>query len=180
MIAAARGTFRGLAGSGLPAGRALLLAAALAGLAFPAHAACPMELAVYGEREAAAEIDFRPTAESATVTNTFRMALDNGVVLDGMVLWTQGVGRPNGMLMYQCPEGDVTGEELAACTVWQGVIYTSDEGGNIELLPAEGAAAPEKLILPDLGPSLRMSAAYGAAGFSKVPWDVFNLKGCQE
>ena len=74
----------------------------------------------------------------------------------------------------------MTGEELAVCTVWQGVIYTSDATGNIELLPAEGAGAPEKLILPDLGPSLRLSSAYGASGFSKVPWDVFALKGCQE
>ena len=82
--------------------------------------------------------------------------------------------------MYKCPEGDVTGEELAACTVWQGVIYTSDEQGAIALLPAQGSDAPPTLIFPDLGPSLRLSAAYGESGFSKIPWDVFALKGCQE
>ena len=103
------------------------------------------------------------------------------LVLDGIVQWSDdGVRRPRGALMYKCPEGDVTGDELAACTVWEGVIYTSDGQGNIELLPAEGVDAPKTLIFPDLGPSLRFSAAYGSAGFSKVPRDVFALKGCQE
>ncbi|AZN96967.1 hypothetical protein EJ066_06525 [Mesorhizobium sp. M9A.F.Ca.ET.002.03.1.2] len=145
-----------------------------------ALAACPLELAVYGDAESAAEIDFRPTMESAVVTNTFKMMLDKGVVLDGIVMWTEGVARPHGSLMYKCPTGDVTGDELAACTVWEGVIYSSDDQGNIALLPAEGVDAPKSLIFPDLGPSLEMSAAYGANGFSKVPWDVFSLKGCQE
>lgn len=147
-----------------------------------ANATCPIELAVYGDRDKAAEIDFRPTLESATVTNSFKMVMDNSIVLDGVVMWSDEVARPNGMLMHQCPEGDVTGEELDACTVWQGVIYSVDEQGNVGLLPREriAAAAPKKLIFADLGHSLRMSAAYGPDGFSKVPWDVFELKGCQE
>ncbi len=145
-----------------------------------ASAACPLELATYADIEGVAEIDFVPTRDAATVSNTFRMLLDNNVVLDGVVMWSEGVARPNGMLMHKCPEGDVTGEELAACTVWQGVIYTADASGNIALLPAEKAVAPDQLVLPDLGPSLRLSAAHGGDGFSKVPWDVFTLKGCQE
>ncbi|RUW59772.1 hypothetical protein [Mesorhizobium sp. M7A.F.Ca.US.008.03.1.1] len=145
-----------------------------------AIAACPIELAVYGDTQSGSEIDFSPTGTSATVTNTFRMILDNDVVLNGIVMWNEGVSRPNGALMHKCPEGDVTGEELAACTPWHGVIYTTDDKGNIGLLPAEGVEAPKTLILPDLGPSLRQSSAYGGSGFSKVPWDVFALKGCQE
>jgi hypothetical protein len=147
---------------------------------YEAHAACPLALAVYGEAESEAGIDFRPTGGSAVVTNTFKMVLDKGVVLDGIVMWTEGVARPHGSLMYKCPTGDVTGDELAACTVWEGVIYSSDDQGKIALLPAEGVDAPKTLIFPDLGPSLQMSAAYGENGFSKVPWDVFVLKGCQE
>ncbi|RUU25874.1 hypothetical protein [Mesorhizobium sp. M6A.T.Ce.TU.016.01.1.1] len=149
-------------------------------VASTAFAACPIELAVYGDAESAAEIDFRPTMESAVVTNTFKMVLDNSVVLDGIVMWTEGVARPHGSLMYKCPTGDVTGDELAACTVWEGVVYSGDDKGNIALLPAEGVDAPKTLIFPDLGPSLQMLAASGTNGFSKVPWDVFSLKGCQE
>ncbi|PBC06303.1 hypothetical protein [Mesorhizobium sp. WSM3860] len=156
-------------------------AAAAALVAADAQAACPFQLAVYGEAKSGAEIDFTPTGTSATITNTFRMILDNNTVLDGIAMWTEGsAGRPHGSLMYKCPTGDVTGEELAACTVWEGVIYGVDDQGTIGLLPAEGADAPKSLIFPDLGPSLEMSAAYGPAGFSKVPWDVFALKGCQE
>ena len=145
----------------------------------PASAACPVELAVYGDRDDAAGIDFRPAVDLAMVTNAFRMNLDNGTVLDGIVMWSDGTERPYGTLMYKCPDGDVTGEELEACTVWQGVIYAVDETGAVDLLPKTGAA-PKTLIFPDLGPSLRLSAAYGEGGFSKVPWDFFALKGCQE
>lgn len=148
-------------------------------LAGPAFAACPIELAVYGDRDGAAGIDFRPATNQAAVTNAFRMNLDNGVVLDGMVMWSEGTERPYGSLTYKCPEGDVTGDELDACTVWQGVIYSADEAGAVGLLPRTGDA-PRTLVLPDLGPSLRLSAAYGEGGFTTVPWDVFALKGCQE
>jgi hypothetical protein len=146
----------------------------------PASAACPIELAVYGEARSDAEVNFTPSSNNALVTNVFRMLLDNDVVLDGIVMWTDAPERPAGMLMHKCPEGDVTGEELAKCTVWQGIIYTADKQGNVALLPAEGQAAPDTLILADLGPSLRHSSAYGEGGFSKVPFDVFALKGCQE
>lgn len=145
------------------------------------QAACPIELAVYGDAQSGSEIDFTPTGASATVTNSFRLILDNNVVLDGIAMWTDGAAaRPHGSLMYKCPTGDVTGEELAACTLWEGVIYGADDKGVIGLLPAERADAPQSLVFPDLGPSLEMSTVHGGNGFSKVPSDVFTMKGCQE
>ncbi len=140
----------------------------------------PADSAIKGADDLKGKILATKTGTSATVTNTFRLILDNNVVLNGIVMWTQGVSRPNGALMYKCPEGDVTGPELAACTLWNGVIYTTDEKGEVGLLPAEGIEAPKTLILPDLGPVLDHSAAHGTGGFSKVPGDVFTLKGCQE
>ncbi|RVC65336.1 hypothetical protein EN759_22540, partial [Mesorhizobium sp. M00.F.Ca.ET.038.03.1.1] len=44
-----------------------------------AQAACPIQLAVYGEAQSGAEIDFTPAGSSATITNAFRMILDNNV-----------------------------------------------------------------------------------------------------
>ena len=65
--------------------------------------------------------------------------------------------------------------------VWEGVIYAPRrQGRHCASAGSRGTAAPEMLLLPALGPSLRVSAAYGANGFSKTPWDVFALKGCQE
>ncbi len=154
------------------------LSAALVLAASSAQAACPIEQAVYEEAESAARIEFFAIAGAATVTNSFRMKLDSDVTLDGIVQWSDGVARPHGRLFHKCPEGDATGAELEACTVWQGLVYTADAAGSISLLPSEGVEAPKSLILTDLGPWLRQSAAYGAGGFTKVPWDVFVLKDC--
>jgi len=154
----------------------------MAGLAVasPVLAACPLELATYADTSGVAELEFSVAKGGATVINSFRLLLDNDVMLDGIVQWMDPEPRPWGTLMYRCPDGDVTGQELAACTMWEGVVYTLDGKGGIALLPAPGTAAPQMLLFPGLGPSLRMSAAYGSNGFSKTPWDVFALKGCQE
>ncbi|WP_245453213.1 hypothetical protein [Aquibium carbonis] len=147
----------------------------------PALAACPQELAIYTDRDRLASIEFRPVApDEAVYTGEFRVLFpQNDTVADGIVMWTERVPRPTGIVMHDCPEGDVTGEELAACTVWQGVIYAVDEAGEIGLLPRQGPAAA-RLLLPDFGPSVRHSALFGADGISIVPWDVFEMSGCQE
>ena len=160
-------------------GLILALLAGLSAIAAPALAACPMELATYGDLENVASLEFRPTGGNATVTNTFRLLIGE-IILDGIVMWSDGVARPNGILGYKCPVGDVTGPELEACTVWQGVIYTSDASGMIGLLPAEGQDAPQKLIFSDLTHSLRFSTVPAVASLAKLPWDVFALNGCQE
>lgn len=164
-------------------GFALIIAFASAAAPWhAARAACPQELAVYSEREGSAAIEFRPVEPAAAVqTGAFRVVFaQNDVVLDGFVMRTEGVSRPVGMVTHDCPEGDVTGAEIAACTVWEGVIYAVDGQGNVGLLPSQGEAAAEQLLLPDFGPAVRHSSAYGAAGVSIVPWDAFSLSGCQE
>lgn len=159
---------------------AAVIAVVLAG-AGPALGACPQELSIYADRDQVASIEFRPVApDEAVHTGAFRVLFSqNGIVADGIVLWTEGVPRPTGIVMHDCPDGDVTGEELAACTIWQGVIYTVDAAGKVGLLPRQGPAAG-RLLLPDFGPSVRHSALYGANGISIVPWDVFDISGCQE
>ncbi|MDN2582273.1 hypothetical protein [Aquibium sp. ELW1220] len=175
---------RAARGASRRSGRARRAGAAIAvliGGAGPGLAACPQELAVYTDRDKAASIEFRPVApDEAIYTGEFRVLFSqNGIVADGIVMWTDGVPRPTGIVMHDCPEGDVTGAELAACTIWQGVIYAIDAAGEVGLLPREGPAA-ERLLLPDFGPSVRHSALYGADGISIVPWDVFEISGCQE
>ena len=75
------------------------LAAGMSLVTTYAHAACPLELAIYGDAESAAGIDFQPSVNSAVVTNTFRMALDKGVVLNGIVMWTDVVARQHALMM---------------------------------------------------------------------------------
>ncbi len=86
--------------------------------------------------------------------------------------------RSNGMVMHDCPEGDSTGEEIAACTVWEGVIYALD-GGDAALLPEEGKPAAETLLLSGFGSSLRYSKLWDEGKASAMPWDVFKRKGCK-
>ena len=169
---------RSLRLSGKPL-RSLTLATALAGQTGAALAACPMELAVYQEPRSGATIDFYP-GRTAAVTNAFRMVFDKGLVLEGAVMWDGEPPRSLGLVTHDCPEGDATGAELAACTLWQGVVYAVDAEGGIDLMPPEGADAPQSLLFTDLGRALRLSAAYETAGLTAGPWDAFSLAGCQE
>ena len=162
-------------------GRAItLLALASCYLAQPAFAACPIELSVYRDRDGVAEVNFRPTGEAVAVTNAFRMIVGEATVFEGFVMWTEEPSRPYGMVNHNCPEGDVTGAEIEACTVWQGAIYAVDAAGAVSLLPREGEAAPPRLIFADLAAGMQTSPAYAAAGLSTLPFDVFDLSGCQE
>ena len=161
--------------------RAAFLLASIAGLAAaPALAACPIELATYRDRDGIAEVEFKPVEGQAAVTNRFHMAMRGGPLFDGVVMWTEDPPRPNGIVMFNCAEGDVTGAELDACTIWQGVIYAVDAKGEVGLLPGEGEPAPRSLILADLAYQMRAAPGFTNAGLFSVPWDGFTLAGCQE
>ena len=157
---------------------ALVLAGLLAATAASA-AECRQDRAIYADRDGGYELAFEPVGSNAAATSHhFKLkVLASGVVLDGVVMPGEPA-RSNGMAMYNCPEGDVTGEEIAACTVWEGVIYVLDGAGDAALLPDEGAKAAESLLLAGFGPSLRYSTLWDQGKATAVPWDVFKRKGC--
>jgi hypothetical protein len=157
---------------------ALALVGLLAATAASA-AECRQDRAVYADRDGGYELTFEPVgSEAAATSHHFKMkVLASGVVLDGIVMPGDPV-RSNGMIMHNCPEGDVTGEEIAACTVWEGVIYVLDGAGDAALLPEEGAKAAESLLLAGFGPSLRYSTLWDQGKATVVPWDVLKRKGC--
>jgi len=80
-------------------------------------------------------------------------------------------------VLNHCPEGDVTGQDLAKCTVWEGLIYAQDSG-EIDLLPLADAQAAPEILLAGFGPSLEASFAWSQIAPKIAPWDVFTLKGC--
>ena len=158
------------------------LAASLmaASLALPVRAAdCQQDHATYADPEAAYTLQFHPQdAEASASTHRFTLTVTaSKLVMEGYVMASEPVNRPNGMIFHNCPEGDVTGEDLAKCTVWQGVIY-ANRGGEIDLLPAVAANAAQEILLPNFGASLRDSTAWGDNKATVVPWDVLTLKGC--
>lgn len=156
---------------------AIVLLAALA-LSDAAHAAdCRIEKAIYREAETGVELVFAAASgENTPVSHGFRTEIGT-FKLNGHVMFDPEIERPVGMLMNNCPEGDVTGDTIAACTVWKGIVYAIDETtGHVDLLPPEGADAPDALLLPGFGPAI-LSSAVGKT-MESTPWDVFEYKGC--
>ena len=161
--------------------RTVTFALALALLpSFVFAADCKQEHAIYADRDGAYELTFEAVdSEAASSSYRFSMAVkDSDVKLEGFVMGSEPVDRPNGILFHNCPEGDVTGDDLAKCTVWQGVIYAS-AGGKIALLPPTGSIAATEILLPGFGPALRDSTAWGTRMATVVPWDVLTFKGCK-
>jgi hypothetical protein len=144
-------------------------------------AECMQERAVYVDMDGAYELRFEPMGAESSVSNRFKLAVRNtAIVADGVVMRTDDHLRADGRIMFECPEGDVTGADLRACTVWQGMVYASDVKGHISALPSEGETAAKRLFLPALGPSIQKSSLWGDGKATVAPWDVLSLKGCDE
>ncbi|WP_244575231.1 hypothetical protein [Rhizobium sp. 11515TR] len=142
---------------------------------------CVQEKAVYVDMDNAYELRFEPMGSDSSVSNRFKLAVRNtNIVADGIVMRTDDHLRADGRIMFECPEGDVTGADLRACTVWQGMVYASDLKGHIRALPAEGESAADRLFLPALGPSIQKSSLWGKGKATVAPWDVLSLKGCNQ
>jgi hypothetical protein len=158
--------------------RAALALLALSLAAGAAQAAeCRQEHAIYADGKAAYEIAFEPVGSAAAAaSHHFKVKVRaSGTVLDGIVMPGE---RSNGMILDNCPEGDATGAEIAACTVWEGVVYALDGGGEVSVLPGGSETAAAYVLLAGFGPSLRYSRLWDEGKATVVPWDVFARKGC--
>src|SRR6478752_7302457 len=75
---------------------------------------CLQEKAIYGDRDAAYELSFAPLgSRSAAASNQFKLTVPGTtVVLDGVVMPSEEPLGSKGVLMFNCPQGDVTGADL--------------------------------------------------------------------
>ncbi|MGL4489416.1 MAG: hypothetical protein ACRCU5_08235 [Rhizobiaceae bacterium] len=147
-------------------------------LASPAIAACPQELSIY-EDSSGASITFTPPTENMASEHEFTLKL-GATSLQGVIMWSKEPDRPNGIVMDQCPDGDVTGEELEACTVWQGVIYGLTKDATAPFIGKRGTPNAEALLLPDFSRyAMEHTFKTPLSGPVKVD-DVFKMKACQE
>ena len=159
---------------------ALLIALALALPNAASAAECPQSNAVYADRDGVYQLKFMPLdSEAAAANNQFKVTVkDSKAVLDGYVMPSDDPARTIGMLMFNCPEGDATGADLDACTIWQGPVYGVDAKGAIDNLPVEKSNAADSIVLPAIGPALRDSSILGEGKQATAPWDVFAFKEC--
>lgn len=160
------------------AGRHLLLAGLLCTLAAtPALAACPQELAVYEGADGSGALEF--AGGGAGMLSEMRLLYDGVEPVTVYLSHDETHNRTEAMIPLNCPEGDVTGEELAACLVYQGTVYTID-GDGVGLLPPPGEAAAAQVFLPNLLPALWNNPQFGDAAPKEPPAEIFKLSGCQE
>jgi hypothetical protein len=141
---------------------------------------CKQASAVYIDHDGAYELRFTPiNSQAAVASNQFKLSvLKTAIVFDGYVMPADDPARANGLLMFNCPGGDVTTADLNACTIWQGAVYGVNADGGIDNLQPEAADAADKVLLPGLGPAIRASSVWGAGKATVAPWDVLDFKEC--
>lgn len=144
-------------------------------------AECTQEKAVYEDRDSAYIFTFEPVgSEAAATSHHFKVTVrGSDLRFDGIVMTSgDGVTRTNGMIMHDCPEGDATGDEIAACTVWEGTIYSLVGRNLVGVLPAAGDPAAPELLFAGLGPAVFYSALNESGRLPGPPWDLLTMKGC--
>lgn len=153
---------------------ALSVAGPVCGHTGEADRPCPQALAVYGLADSGFVLEFTGDTER------FLMVLDaHAIAFDGFIYPGEDGGR-EAVLLDQCPEGDVTGAELAACTVWRGrIAAVAEDGGVHSLPPADQPAAPRLKLegfdaaLAGSRPALRSALPAGAL-------DEWTRTGCRQ
>ncbi len=141
-------------------------------------AACPQELSIYEDTNGNS-LTFTPPLPSQASEHEFTLHMGT-VALQGVVLWSHEPTRPEAIIMDSCPEGDVTGDELDKCTVWQGVVYGLTKEAKAPYLGKRGTPNADAILLPDFSRLvLDHTFKVALAGPAKVD-DVFVMKGCQE
>lgn len=143
---------------------------------------CPMEKAIYTEPQAGWELRFRegqPWEMGGMTESIMELASKDGMVLWGQIASNMGTSRDVGRLFLGCdrpgPEDDdLTEEQYADCLQWEGVVYSLNKG-EPGYMPGEGANAPERILMTDIGRKLRYAVANGPGD---EPWDVFDFKSC--
>lgn len=149
----------------------------------PSTIDCPIEKAIYTEPQAGWELRFRPGQPwemTGMTTSIMELVRKDGAVLWGDIASNMGTSRDEGSLFFGCKrpgadDDDLTDAVYAACRQWEGVVYSLNKG-EPGYMPGEGAKAPERILMTDIGRKLRYSDVVSSPG--EEPWDVFDFKSC--
>jgi hypothetical protein len=144
-------------------------------------AACTQDHAVYVDSSDTLTLAFRPVGEAEVTSHVFEISVvGSKQAMQGHVIDSDEPVLPDGMVLFNCPQGDVTGADIEACTVWQNVVYASDARARFSYLPAGASEAAPQLLLADFGRSFRFSSAWDGMDAKTIPTGIFHLKGCIE
>lgn len=144
-----------------------------------AAASCLQGEALYLDSKSNLTLQFTSLRQDIAVMHHFHiMHKGSDVRLTGYVLEVGEPERPFGIVQNNCPEGDVTGEELKACTVWEGVIYGVKPSGKLDMLPLAHDPALSELVLPDFAHSLMNNDVWEQLAQDHEPFEIFELTDC--
>jgi len=143
-----------------------------------AIAACPQDLAVYEGVEGIGELNFR--GGSAEATRQIALLYPEVEPVIGYLTADPVIGRIEMVIPLNCPQGDVTGEELAECVVYSSALYAINHAGDVSPLPQSEAPAAEQILLPNLASALWENPQFDDSGPKSHPAEIFKLAGCQE
>lgn len=116
-------------------------------------------------------------SEAAAVSHRFEMTKD-AVTFTGFVMESSAPLRSIARLEKDCPEGDATGADLAACTAHEGYVYAVSATGEASNMPTPTAPAAAHLLISGLGPSLAAAPVAVALKLTPPSGDFFTLQGC--
>jgi len=136
-----------------------------------AQSACKVENAVYAERDNDYELHFhkgKPWEFRGMTDVVFDVVVPDGRKLWGNISSNMGTSRDVGSIFHGCssPTDDadlLTDEEYDACRQWEGVVYALNQG-EPDFMRCEGAKAPERILMTDLGRKTRYSDAVTGPG----------------
>lgn len=143
---------------------------------------CPMEQAIYTEPQNGFELRFRrgESWEMGGMTdNIFDLVFPDGRTAWGYISSNMGTSRNTGHIFHGCKrpgpdDGNMSEQEIADCQVWEGIAYSLNKG-EPGFMSSESGAAPERVLMTDLGRKIRYALVDGPGD---EPWDVFTFKSC--
>ena len=142
-----------------------------------ADAPCPQEKAVYTGADGYG-MTFKPVdSDAASATHRFDLLKDK-TALTGYMMESEEPVRSIAHVEKDCPEGDVTGDDIAACTAYEGYVYAISADGKAGNLPAAKEPAAASILLSGLGPSLAASPLAEKLKLSAPSADLFTFKEC--
>lgn len=145
-----------------------------------ALAACPQERAIYTGQSGTGGLEFVAGSDAVAMSHEVRLLVADDLVMTGYVGVTQVRDQSFLLVPHECPDGDVTGEELAQCMVYEDVFYGIDSDGVPGKLPLRGQDAAPAILLPGFLQQLEARAdRFGADAVASAS-EVFQLSGCQE
>ncbi|MCP4318573.1 MAG: hypothetical protein GY789_21845 [Hyphomicrobiales bacterium] len=137
---------------------------------------CPQALAAYATEDQRVAVEFTGAPDLS-----FWLLVEGlDGKFEGYTYPAEGEDGTEGVALDNCPDGDATGEEIAACTVWQGQVQAIGADETIGNLPLSGEPAAGSLRLVGLAGALneRLPDLFTDPPNDKI--EKLTLSACQE